>query len=235
MTEAFAGQRGEVLGSFAATPEGAETAGVTAALRSAELGIESIAHHVHAAMVVLVSWLANNGHGGGNITVGMCFDTRTRELEIRACDSGTVLPTQLEGDSLRQLLAATGDIDNGAWALQAGRAVWARVHVPGFTVRYSWSVPTGMIHPAQTFEQCDSLELAEQAAKWALQNRVRACGLVVTEVAVHEGNGAWRLVATNLDTDTAGLESAGVHQAAQGRQMVGAALNSRRRPRTAAR
>jgi hypothetical protein len=233
MTEAFAGPRGEALGSFAATPEGAETAAATTAVRAAELGIERIAHSVRAATVVLVSWLANNGHGGGDITVGMCLDARARELEIRACDSGMLLPPPFESDSLRQMLAATGNADNGVWALQVGRAVWTRLPVPTFAVRYSWSVPAGMIHPTHTFEQCDSEELAEQAAKWALRNQLGACGLVVTEVAVREGDGPWRITATNQDAAIPALESAGNRQATSGCHPVGRALNVRCQPHTA--
>jgi hypothetical protein len=153
-------------------------------------------------MAVLVSWLVGNGNCGGWIAAGMRFDVKTRELELRAGDAGTLLPTTFEGERLSSMLAAAEDVDSGAWPLQVGRVVWARLHVPRFTVRYTWRVPAGMVHPVHSFEQCDNEELAERAAQWAVRNRLGACGLLVTEVSVREGSTAWQLVAASQDAAT---------------------------------
>jgi len=236
MTEVFIGPRSDALGSFDATPEGAEAAGAAAAQRAAELGIERVAERARIAMAVLVSWLANHGHRGGRITAGMRYHVKTRELELRASDAGSLLPALFEGEQFRHMLATAGDIDNGAWPLPVGRAVWTRLRVPAFTVRYTWSVPAGIVHPEHTYEHCDTEELAERAARWAVGNRLGACGLLVTEVAVREGAGAWRLAVARDDAAIGLFESAEAeHRATSTRGKAGAAPEVRSQVETAER
>jgi hypothetical protein len=152
----------------------------------------------------------------------MRYHVESRELELRASDSGSMLPALFEGEQFRHRLAAAEDVDNGAWPLPVGRAVWTRLRVPAFTVRYTWSVPAGTVHPEHTYEQCDTLELAEQAARWAVGNRLGACGLLVTEAAVREGAGAWRVAAAH-DAAIGCVEPADTeHGAASTRRRAGA-------------
>lgn len=236
MTEVFVGPRSDALGSFDATPEGVEAAGAAVALRAAELGIERVAERARIAMAVLVSWLADNGHRGGRITAGMHYHVKTRELELRASDAGTLLPALFEGEQFRHLLAAAEDIDNGAWPLPVGRAVWTRLCVPAFTVRYTWSVPAGMVHPEHTYEHCDTEELAEQAARWAVGNRLGACGLLIAAVAVREGAGAWRLAVARDDAAIGHVESADAeHRVPSALGWAGAGPKARPQAETAGR
>jgi hypothetical protein len=126
-------------------------------------------------------------------------------------------------------------MDNGAWPLPVGRAVWTRLRVPAFTVRYTWSVPAGIVHPEHTYEHCDTAELAEQAARWAVGNRLGACGLLVTAVAVCAGAGAWRVAAAH-DAAMGHVEPVDTeHRVASTRRGAGAGPEVRSQVETAGR
>ena len=66
---------------------------------------------------------------------------------------------------------------------------------PGlYRVRYTWSVPEGIRHPAESFEDANSEEDALYAARWAARSLSVGGGLVVVKVEIRCADGPWRVV-----------------------------------------
>ena len=182
-------------GVFDATWDGAREAGRCAARAADVLGVQRVAARAERAITVLVSWLAEHEHPGGPIKATIRYRESRRELELSALDQGSTLPGLVEGDVFRVALAEAGDQDSGAHRLIAGREVFAVLRVPRlYTVRYTWSVPEGVRHPVESFEDADSEEQALFTAGWASRSLSAWGGLGVLKAEIRRAEGPWRVV-----------------------------------------
>jgi hypothetical protein len=151
--------------TVSSTPQGVRDAGAAVVNALTEWGLATYAERGERVATVLTSWLARHDHYLGKIYLFARYDPALRELYVAARDGGSMLPVCGHGDMLRAALAEAGDLISGAQYITGGRMLWSTLGpLLPWTVRCTWSVKRGADHAYQTYERCESRQLAEQAA-----------------------------------------------------------------------